>query len=104
MVFGAVTGFGLALEPHVWQEKEKIDSAKYMKMLDEKIFPELREKNPLHPGSLEGYIWMQVWNHSLRLAEQRTACCHFLHDCLLFACCMFVRMVQASIPVMRCMS
>ena len=59
MVFGAVTGFGLALEPHVWKEK-KVDSKKYIEMLEEKIFPELQEKNHLHPGTLEGYIWMQV--------------------------------------------
>ena len=60
MMFGAVCGMGLKFNPYVWAEKEKIGSMKYIKMLKEHLFPELRAKNPLHPNSLQGYFWMQV--------------------------------------------
>ena len=60
MVFGAVVGCGLALEPVIWEERQKVNTEKYIAMLEEQIFPQLRAMNPLHPNSLEGYIWMQV--------------------------------------------
>ena len=63
MLIGGVTGFGLKLTPHVWAAKGKgegVTAKKYIEMLQEHVFPELRANNPLHRNSLEGYIWMQV--------------------------------------------
>ena len=48
------------LEPVIWKERQKVNTEKYIAMLEEQIFHQLRAMNPLHPNSLEGYIWMQV--------------------------------------------